>query len=588
MSENNNLQNNSSDNIVPYPLTPVVIEKKLGLDQVLNSQNDVINLVHEGNGIFSVEPQSQEQNNGNINKYKKNLVELENKPESVECKNNKAKRLKSAVEELEISTHKEDSVDLRHSESAGSVHERLSNETNSGKSYKVLIISSASSMRIFTNPKFTRTLIEESEFGAHMRGQIEVRGKGKSVKILIDSNANIDVSKIKKLGDYPIHAWFPLGQNQRVGVVSPVDVKIDIVTEFLPSLKLDSNTGNFCKIIDARRMRNIGKDLPCVRVVFECEVLPKKIIYNNTLLDVRPYLHNPLKCFKCQNYGHGANSCTNKRACPICLDNHHFEDCLQDDDPKCLHCNLDHYTGSKKCEFFVQASKIENKKRNGEISYGESKTYYNALNKCNLAQVRNDIARNILRGNMPYVDSNNSQSSSPMTHSSVRNIRDSPPLTFNNRFQPLETIDNDSDTVNDDLVENSSKHDYDSNLNVRKRVQKSRSFRKYRSYAHCLSTGDLVSEDPPNFDLFREKPKRNTNINLNRPNIEKNSSPSSNTPKNNLLADSFINDFKDSFLYRLLIKVRTFYNIPNKTGFQWVSFLIELFDFVGQHSEENQ
>ena len=442
-------------------------------------------------------------------------------------------------------------------------------------------------MRIFSNPSFTRALIEESEFGQHLRGQIEVRGRGKSVKIQIDSNANLDVSKIKKLGDYSIHAWFPIDQNQRVGVVAPVDVNIDIATGFVPFLKLDSNTANFCKIVDARRMRKFRKDLPCVKIVFECEVLPKKVIYNNTLLNVRPYFHNPLICFKCQNYGHGANSCMNKITCPFCQANHHLNDCLQDNDPICLHCNLDHLAGSKECEFFTQASKIENKKRNGEISYEESKTFYNALNNCTLTQVRIDIARDILRGSLPHLD-NNSHSSNPMIKNKTKDNRNSPIMPLKNRFQLLETINNDLDSVNDNVSVNSSDLDNSIEHNEKKRVQKSRSFRKYKSYAHCLSTGDLVSENPTNLNLFREKPKQNSNINLNKSNNENNTIPNSNVHKNKTLADCFINDFRDSFLYQLLIKIRTFYNMPNKSGFQWVSFLIDLFDFVGQYTEEDQ
>ena len=582
MSEKNGLLNNSADEKFPYPLTPIVIETKL--DQEFTSETDVINLVHEGNGIFSVESNSQEQNDQSIkeNNQQRCLSNHEVNPRLMRNKKSEDEGVRNGVNE--VSNHQEDPVVLRHTETFGNVHERLTNETSSGKSSKIVIVSTASSMRIFSNPKFARALIEESEFGEHLKGQIEVKGKGKSVKLLIDSNANLDISKIKKLGDYSIHAWYPLDPNHRVGVVSPVDVNLDLAKEFSPFLNLGSDT-NHCKIIDVRRMSKFGRELPCVKIVFECKVLPKKIIFNKTLLNVRPYFHNPLVCFKCQNYGHGANSCTNKITCAFCLAGHHLEDCLQDGDPKCLHCNLDHGTGTKECEFFFQASKIENKKRNGEISYEDSKTFYNALNKCTLQQLRNDVERDILRGSNSHPDLNNS--SFPLNKNWVRDNREIPLRNSNNRFQPLATINNDLDSSNDDdLTVNSIYSDSTNNYNVRKKVQRSRHFRKYKSYAHCLSTGDLPSDDSPSFEFPQEKIKRNINTNLKRSNIEKNSN--SNLPKTNSLADCFIKDFKDSFLYKLLIKIRTFYDKPNKTGFQWVSFLMDMFDFVGHYSEENQ
>ena len=175
-----------------------------------------------------------------------------------------------------------------------------------------------------------------------------------------------------------------------------------------------------------------------------------------------------------------------------------------------------------------------------------------------------------------------------MIKSKAKDNRNSPIMPLKNRFQPLETINNDLDSVNDNVSVNSSDLDNSIEHNEKKRVQKSRSFRKYKSYAHCLSTGDLVSENPTNLNLFREKPKQNSNINLNKSNNENNTIPNSNVHKNKTLADCFINDFRDSFLYQLLIKIRTFYNMPNKSGFQWVSFLIDLFDFVGQYTEEDQ
>ena len=101
------------------------------------------------------------------------------------------------------------------------------------------------------------------------------------------------------------------------------------------------------------------------------------------------------------------------------------------------------------CDFFIQASKIENQKRTGVITYEESKIYLNALNKCTLAQVRDDIARNIFRRSVtPTLNNQTSKAKLNSNGGSRLNLdsRSSSLLSLNNRFQALENINNDLDT----------------------------------------------------------------------------------------------------------------------------------------------
>ena len=109
--------NSLSEDKIPYPLSPVIIETKLGLDQDFTNGNDVINLVHEGNGIFSVETNDHAALD---RKSLKNLNLIEETTDSVNrlSKNEVDKGLTSAVENgaHKISTHQEDSAVLRHSE----------------------------------------------------------------------------------------------------------------------------------------------------------------------------------------------------------------------------------------------------------------------------------------------------------------------------------------------------------------------------------------------------------------------------------------------------------------------------------------
>ena len=273
---------------VPYPLTPVVIEKKLGQEFEFNGSpkiTEVLTLVAEGDGVFSLDQESVKKlENQKLEVNKSNTPPPD--PSSSRPSTEVTQETSSAAESITLvdSTRQEDRDVSRQSESSGNVHERLSNETGLGKSSKIVVISAESSMRVFYHPKFTRTLVEESVLGNYLRGPIEIRGRGKSIKIMIDSNANVDISKIKKLGEFSVRAWSPISTKQRVGVISPVDVKINIESEFTPFLQLDTNSANFTKIIEVKRLRKYV-DLPCVKVVFEGEVLPEKVIFKNTILN---------------------------------------------------------------------------------------------------------------------------------------------------------------------------------------------------------------------------------------------------------------------------------------------------------------
>ena len=607
-SKQQNSKLNSSDDYIGYPLSPEIIEKKLGQDGEqdelgLSGETQTLNLINKGNGTSSIDS-NIESRTGDVPKNMGERISTEDKIKT--CSTGiQIETVNSHNNTSVASTHQEGHSVLRHSESADNDHERLGLETPSGKLSKIVIIAAESSMRVFYNPKFTRNLVEESVFVEYLRGPIEIRGKGKSIKIEIDSKAKIDVSKVKTLGEIPVHVWCPLSTEQRVGVISPVDLTLDVDTQFTPFLKLDSNSASSAKILDVKRMRKFV-DLPCVRVVFEGNNLPERVIYRNTVLRVRPFIHNPTLCYKCRNFGHGASSCTNRITCPRCLAHHNWNECPSYSDPKCLHCKLVHETGSVDCDFFIQASKIENMKRNGEISYEQSKTLYNTLNKCSLSQVRDDISRGILRGwESNYRQTNTQSPREEMIRTNSAKSRDNrsvPSLSLRNYFEPLENINDDPESIrssdNDNGVSFSPdciRPSVNSAMTGRKicNTHWPKPKRRFKTYDQSLSSCEL---EPVSDDSFCLDPSNNK-VHSNDRTVHDKSIPEkfdSNRPRPKprtslkeakSFADSFM---KDSFLYELMYKIRSFYRLPKKTGFQWVSFLIELFDFVGSYGEEEE
>ena len=117
---------------------------------------------------------------------------------------------------------------------------------------------------------------------------------------------------------------------------------------------------------------------------------------------------------------------------------------LSDGVPSCLHCKMNHLTGSRDCEFYKHAHIIESKKRKGSISYNESKSLYAALNNKSYIQLL-------------YPSSSSSSSVKKSTNTLTNKMNSSLPissnvnLSTNNRFQVLSDSESDfsGDNVHD-------------------------------------------------------------------------------------------------------------------------------------------
>ncbi|XP_046583109.1 uncharacterized protein LOC124290448 [Haliotis rubra] len=104
---------------------------------------------------------------------------------------------------------------------------------------------------------------------------------------------------------------------------------------------------------------------------FGMTTLPKSIKAGYCNIGVEVYVPNPLRCFQCKKFGHGAKSCHGKTKCSRCSGAHASTDCTND--MKCANCNGDHMASSKSCPSFEIESKIMKLKRTKHMSYFDAK-----------------------------------------------------------------------------------------------------------------------------------------------------------------------------------------------------------------------
>ncbi|GBM58636.1 hypothetical protein AVEN_251908-1 [Araneus ventricosus] len=89
-------------------------------------------------------------------------------------------------------------------------------------------------------------------------------------------------------------------------------------------------------------------------------------------LSVRTYIPNPLRCFKCQRFGHSKTSCRGTLTCARCAEvGHESTDCTRAE--KCVNCKGEHTSFSRNSSVWKQEKEIISTKIKEQISYQEAR-----------------------------------------------------------------------------------------------------------------------------------------------------------------------------------------------------------------------
>ncbi|GBN29702.1 hypothetical protein AVEN_51377-1 [Araneus ventricosus] len=107
-------------------------------------------------------------------------------------------------------------------------------------------------------------------------------------------------------------------------------------------------------------------------LTFDSAKLPEHIKTGYMRLSVRTYIPNPLRCFKCQRFGHSKTSCRGTLTCARCAEvGHESTDCTRTE--KCVNCKGEHTSFSRNCSAWKQEKEIISTKIKKQISYQEAR-----------------------------------------------------------------------------------------------------------------------------------------------------------------------------------------------------------------------
>lgn len=135
-------------------------------------------------------------------------------------------------------------------------------------------------------------------------------------------------------------------------------------------------------------IRRNDQEVPTKHVIltFGTSVMPTSLEAGYIKINVRPYIPNPRRCFKCQRFGHASHSCRGNATCAKCsATDHSSENCHSS--PHCVNCKGDHAAYSRSCPCWKKEKEVIALTVNEKLSYYEARKRLSCLPKRSFSDV---------------------------------------------------------------------------------------------------------------------------------------------------------------------------------------------------------
>ena len=181
------------------------------------------------------------------------------------------------------------------------------------------------------------------------------------------------LKKMKTIHSVEVVTTVPFSSNTVKGVVTHYDfgrMTEDEIVEEMEHLDVVA-CRKFYKT-DRQTRRRIDTNTVCL--TFAKTTLPDSICVGYEPRKVRPFVPRPIRCNKCQSYGHSEFACRSKT--PICMrcasNTHQITDC-QAAEAKCAACEGPHRASDRTCPVWEKECAIIEVKTLQRLSYKEAK-----------------------------------------------------------------------------------------------------------------------------------------------------------------------------------------------------------------------
>lgn len=112
-------------------------------------------------------------------------------------------------------------------------------------------------------------------------------------------------------------------------------------------------------------------------ISYKTQEIPDTVRVCNELFETEGYIPRPVRCDKCQLFGHHITKCGARWfTCSYCGENHKYENCLRkagNQPPTCHNCGGEHSAAFRGCPSYIKTQKILRVRAEQKITYGEAR-----------------------------------------------------------------------------------------------------------------------------------------------------------------------------------------------------------------------
>lgn len=179
---------------------------------------------------------------------------------------------------------------------------------------------------------------------------------------------SLNLLKCTNLSTIPITATPHASLNSSKGVIYCPDliplVDSEIENELAPQ-----------GVINVKRItfKKDGLTKALFILTFNKPALPETIMIGYIRVNIRPYIPNPLRCFRCQVFGHGTSSCRGVATCNKCGSLQHASETCKEKRLRCANCKGNHAAYSKTCPNWQKEKEIQRIRVLEKVSFAEAK-----------------------------------------------------------------------------------------------------------------------------------------------------------------------------------------------------------------------
>ncbi|KAG1713961.1 RNA-directed DNA polymerase from mobile element jockey [Nymphon striatum] len=235
-----------------------------------------------------------------------------------------------------------------------------------------------------TNEDQNKSLNKLSPFAIN-KTIISLGGEPKSVKKLFSGDILVEtlckshsdkLLKSKLFFDIPVTVSPHGSLNYSKGVIRSRELKDCSEDELLQELGEQGITA-VKKISITRNNNKITTGT--IILTFDTPEPPTCIKAAYLNIRVEKYIPNPLRCFKCQKFGHHQTTCKSDIVCGRCGEVNHIDTGCKNT-PRCVNCSGSHPSYSRECPNYILERKIITHKVNNKTSFPEARRIVLASN----------------------------------------------------------------------------------------------------------------------------------------------------------------------------------------------------------------